>query len=246
MKFLSKPLFCLMLVFSPLSVSEPLRFSYWPEATPPFVFVDNGAVYSGIIKELGDAIGGALNIPVTFINIPTQRTDSQLEEGLIDLSCITNPIWKKAPEAYHWSPSLFKGADRFLVKKQLQHKIKSFSDLKGLTIGIHKWYVYHETIMGMIESGEVNTIKISGIEQGVQLLSLGRIDALIDFQALLQYQIKALNLGNQFALADKYADQYDLHCAYSKKMPVSRDAVDAVINKLISSGKLDAMLSHYR
>jgi len=239
-------IFLCLSVYSALSHSEPLRFSYWADATPPFVDIKDNKVQGGILKDLGESIGAELNLPVEFVNIPVPRIESQLQAGLIDVDCITSPIWKDTPEAYHWSPVLFEGSDRFLVKRELQHKIQSFTDLKGLTLGIYKGYIYHQDIMDMIARAEIKTIKVTGIEHGIKLLQLGRLDALVDFGILLEYQLKKLSLKGEYALADKYADKYDLSCAYSKKSRISSAAMNDVINKIINSGKLDQILSKYR
>jgi len=233
-------------VHSALSHAESLRFSYWADATPPFAEVKGNKVQGGILKDLGESISDELNLSVEFVKIPVPRIESQLQAGLIDVDCITSPIWKETPEAYYWSPVLFEGSDRFLVKQALQHKIQSFADLKGLTLGIYKGYIYHQDIMAMISRAEIKTIKVKGIEHGIKLLQLGRLDALVDFGVLLEYQLKKLSLKGEYALADKYADKYDLSCAYSKKSHIPRAAMNDVVNKIIRSGKLDQILLKYR
>jgi ABC-type amino acid transport substrate-binding protein len=246
MRLLAYATFITALALSNQALSEPLRFSYWSDASPPLASIQDNKLHAGILKELGAAIGAALNLPVEFRALPVQRIESQLQAGLIDLDCITSPIWKQEPEAYHWSPVLFKGADRFLIKKGSQHAISTFSDLKGLTLGIYNGYTYHPKIMEMINSGDVATIKVSGIEHGIQLIELGRLDALIDFEVSLNYQIKQQNLYNKLKLAEKYADEFDLQCAYSKKMKISTGTMNKAIESIVRSGKFQEILAKYK
>ena len=69
---------------------------------------------------------------------------------------------------------------------------------------------------------------------------------MIDFDILLEYQVRELGLHDTLALADFPADQYALHCAYSKKMKVSAETMNLVIVDLIQSGKVERILQRYR
>jgi ABC-type amino acid transport substrate-binding protein len=229
-----------------LSSAEVLTFSYWDDAKPPFVIEKDEQVASGIIHDLAEVIASSLDLKAEFLKLPVARIESQLQNGNIDLDCLTSPIWKSLPGAYHWSPKLFEGQDRFLVRHELKSKIRSFSDLKGLTLGIYNGYVYHPEVMALIDSGEVTTVKVKGLEHGIQLLQLGRMDVLVDFGILLEYELRKPDLSQKLSLADFPADQYNLHCAYSKKMDVSAEGVDAIIRELINSGQLNKILDQYR
>jgi hypothetical protein len=70
--------------------------------------------------------------------------------------------------------------------------------------------------MKMIKEGKINTVKVTGIDHGIKLLQLDRIDDLIDdFDILLEYKIKNEH-PESLALTGLYAENYDLFCAYSK------------------------------
>lgn len=242
---------CFILFFSINSFAKDkiLTFSYWSEASPPFVFLDSQDkqnIDHGIIKELALLISSQLNATPHFINIPVQRTESQLIDGAIDLNCITNPIWKKKPNEYHWSPALFDGADRFLVKSENKHSLAKFSDLKGKVLGVYNGYSYHPTVMKMIEEATLTTVKITGINQGIKLLLLDRIDALIDFDILLNYRINK-GYEESLALADLYAGRYALFCAYSKKMQLQfkKETIDQAFKDLISQGKISELVNRF-
>ena len=233
-------------VASVVSAEDVLRFSYWDDAKPPFVIQREGVVSSGIIKDLADKIAEEFGSSVDFVKLPVGRIEEQLDAGAIDIDCLTSPRWKNTPSLYNWSPVLFKGADRFLAQAEFASKLNAFSDLKGATLGIYNAYVYHPEIMKMIASGEVSTIKVKGVEHGIQLLQLKRLDALIDFGLLLKYQIREKSLGDQLVLAELPADEFDLHCAFSKKMAGSPVRLNAAFDKLIQEGQITQILRRYR
>lgn len=226
--------------------SPRLIFSYWTDARPPFVFIEDGKLTGGILKEIGDELAANVGLSPHYIETPVKRIEQQLQIGAIHADCITNPIWKDTPDRYHWSPVLFKGADRFLVKKGKEFEINTFADLKGRRVGTYNGYVYHPDIMAMFQKGEAFSEQVAGIELGVRLVNLGRLDTLIDFGTLLEYQIKSLGLKDSLTLANQHADDFDLQCAFSKKLPVRAELLEQHLNQLIQAGFIKEVTSKYR
>lgn len=237
-----------MVSFTCSANDKQLTFSYWSEAGPPFVFLADSnqqEIENGLVKDLAELISTRLAATPKYVNIPVKRIESQLYTGAIDFDCITNPIWKQQPKDYHWSPALFKGADRFMIKSSRNQVIDQFTDLKGKTLGIYKSYTYHPKIMKMIKDGDINTVKLSNIDHGIKLLQLDRIDALIDFDIILNYKIKH-NHPKTLALADLYAEKYDLFCAYSKKVKFEKVQLDKIFNNMITQGEISQLLLRYK
>lgn len=226
--------------------ARPLVFSYWTKASAPFVIFRGDRLEQGIIKDIGQAMAKHLGRDAEFTNLPSKRIEPYLISGDIDFDCITNPIWKDKPDAYRWSPALFDGADRFLVRHGETNDITDFKDLKGRILGIYQGYVYHPTIMAMIEKKELATVKVSDVNKGIQLLGLKRIDALIDFGVILSYQLKTQNLNDSLTLATLPADTFKLHCAYSHKVDMDYTTIDNAFRALISEGHLRHILNKYR
>ena len=240
-------LFFILISFGAYAEDKVLVFSYWDEAGPPFVILKDDAqknISAGILKDIAEAISRSLKVNSKLVKLPVQRIESYLEAGEIDLDCITNPIWKESPDNYLWSPVLFTGGDRLLIKKELESGIASYKDLKGKSLGIYNGYSYHPEIMKMIDSGDITAVKVSGIDHGIKLLLLERIDALIDFDILLNYKIKA-EYENELILADLLSETYELSCAYSKKTKFDKSKINKIISELVSSGEIDKILNRY-
>ena len=231
---------------SALQAEDTLTFSYWTKASAPFVFVKGNKLEGGIIRDLGEALASKLGKQAEFINLPSRRIEPYLISGDVDFDCVTNPIWKDKADAYRWSPALFDGADRFLVREGKNNDITAFIDLKGKILGIYQGYVYHPDIMSMIDKGEVATVKVSDVEKGVYLLGLKRIDALIDFGVILAYQIKDQNLKGTMTMASHPADTFKLHCAYSHKVGVDYKLIDNAFRELSQDGSIQRILGKYR
>ena len=227
--------------------NDVITFSYWKEASPPFVFSadkDQEHIKSGLIKNLAELIALQLDATPAFVKLPVQRIEPQLLSGQIDIDCITNPIWKEHPEAYDWSPAMFEGADRLLVRQKEASKVTSLDDLRGKVLGVYNGYVYHPDIMKMIDQGDIEAVKVVDIDHGVQLLLLSRIDVLIDFDILLAYKLNDVH-KNSLAFADFIPETYKLHCAYSKKMRFDENKVNKIISDLVFKGDVRRLLNSY-
>lgn len=239
---------CIMLAPWQTQASEkaPLVFSYWTKASAPFIFVEDGELASGIIKDIGEHLGKTFNRKVSFLELPSKRIEPYLISGEVDFDCITNPVWKDSPDAYLWSPVLFSGADRFIVRSAQESDIQEFADLKGKILGIYNGYVYNPKIMQMMAQDEVISVKADSVEKGMYLLGLKRIDALIDFGIILRYQLKNLENRDDFRIATLPADEFDLFCAYSPKTDLSNEQIDQAFKTLSNDGAIDAILQKYR
>jgi ABC-type amino acid transport substrate-binding protein len=250
-----KYLFTLYALFNSLSVlaesiddikEGEITFSYWNEAAPPFAYQEGTGIAGGIIKDFGDALAQRLDKQPHYLKLPVPRTEQYLVDGTLDVNCITSRAWKKTPDSYHWSPTLFEDADRLLIRKDSGFEINDFKDLEGKLLGVYNGYVYHPTIMNMIESGKVKTVKVNSVEKGILLLKLQRLDALIDFGIILRYQLKTADEKGELRLANLIADEYELSCAYSKKLSIPRAEFDTAISELIDKGLVSEILRKYR
>ena len=120
---------------------------------------------------------------------------------------------------------------------------KNFSNLpRKFKVGIsgcNKHCTNHE-----IQDISFNAVKVSDVDHGIKLLLLDRIDALIDFDILLDYKIR-FEYPDSLALAGLVAESYDLFCAYSKEIKFDKAQLDTVFEDLITKGKITNLLKRY-
>ena len=131
-----------------------------------------------------------------------------------------------------------------LAKIRRKNDLNLFADLKGKSLGVYKGYTYHPNIMKMIESGDIDAVKVSDVDHGIKLLLLERIDALIDFDILLDYKIKH-EYPESLALAALLAESYDLFCAYSKEISFDKVQLNKVFEDIITRGEVTTLLKQY-
>lgn len=225
--------------------SNNLIFSFWSNASAPFAIVQHGQLQGGIIQELAIELGKRAGFRPKFQHVPVKRIEELLRNGGIHVDCVTNPMWKESPEIYTWSPILFNGADRFIVRKNSSLKIDTFDDLRGKSIGVYNGYIYNPQITSMFNSGQAKAVQVIDISHGIQLVELARLDTLIDFGVLLKYEIKSKKLNDQLTLANLHADDYTLHCAYSPHIPMDTDQLNLHLQNMKEEGVIESILRKY-
>jgi len=245
--FLSKFVLCVLFCLSaPIAASQELIFTYWLEALEPFAIRYDHKLTGGMVKDIGDELAARMKLEPKYIELPTKRVAIMVAEGDAHISCLTNPKWEEKPESYHWSPVLFEGSDNFLVRLDQEDSIKTIDDLKGKHVGTYNGYVYSEEITALFNKGEAEPVQIGNLETGFRLVTMGRLDTVIDFGSIIEYEIKKRNLDQQLTIAPVDADVFDFYCSYSLKIPYDAEVLDAHILQMKQEGFFEKVQNKYR
>lgn len=119
-----------------------LRFSASSTWGMPYGDVREDQLLGGIVFELMQAIGLALNVPVRYVVLSRNRLEAAAQAGEINVRCYFNPAWTKAPEQYVFSAPLFDASD-VLVGARDQGAITDLAHLpQGATVGTVIGFVY--------------------------------------------------------------------------------------------------------
>lgn len=226
--------------------AEELRFSYWNEATDPWVSQDVSAPHKGILLDLGALIAKHLGADAQFLKLPVARIQPWLLDGKIDLDCVANPAWREQPDLYHWTPVLFRDFDGLLVRKGQAATIRELKDLIGKKVAIYHHYTYLKEFRQLMASGQIEAVNMVDLETGMQLLRLGRVDAVVEFGIVLKYRLRDSKLASEFELAQGRLEDFDLQCAYAKNQLIKPEKINDSIRQLVESGAIETMLGKYR
>lgn len=247
-RFLSSFVLCVILDLSAsvALASEKLIYTYWMEALEPFAIRYNGQLTGGMVKDIGDELASRMELTPIYIELPTKRVALMVTEGDAHISCLTNPKWEEKPADYHWSPVLFEGSDNFLVRKDQIDSIKSIADLEGKRIGTYNGYVYSEQITQLFEDGKAEAVRVGNLATAMRLVDMGRLDTVIDFGSIIEYEIKKQNMQSRLTIASLNADTFDFHCSYSLKSPYDAELLDAHLLKMKQEGFFKTLQQSYR
>jgi len=142
--FLKVQQLILLLGVMPLVNADELIFTYWMNAQEPFVIRSEQRLSGGIVKDIGDELSRRMSLTPKYLELPTKRIYSMIVSGKAHLTCLSNPKWEENPDAFGWSPVLFKGTDNFLVTVKNKSSIQSFDDLRGKRVGTYNGYIYNK------------------------------------------------------------------------------------------------------
>lgn len=244
---LSNFVFCMVLyLFAPVAAAQELIYTYWLEALEPFAIRYNGQLTGGMVKDIGDELASRMKLTPKYIELPTKRVDIMIKEGNAHISCLTNPKWEQNPDDYHWSPVMFQGSDNFLVRKDQIDSIKSIADFEGKRIGTYNGYVYSDQVTQLFEQDKAESLRVGNLVTAMRLIDRGRLDTVIDFGSIIEYELKKQNMQGRLDIASVDADVFDFHCSYSLKIPYDAALLDAHIVKMKQEGFFKRVQDKYR
>ncbi|WP_250655729.1 substrate-binding periplasmic protein [Alkalimarinus coralli] len=235
-----------VIVSAPSAWSEELIFTYWNEALEPFAIRSNNKLVGGMVKDIGDELAERANLKPKYIELPTKRVAIMVTSGEAHVSCLTNPKWEEKPDNYHWSSVLFEGTDNYLIRLEDVNTLNSVADFEGKRIGTYNGYVYNQEIMSLFAEGKAESVPVGSLATGMRLVEMGRLDTVIDFGAIIEYEIKKQGLENKLAIATVDADVFGLHCSYSLKMPYDAEMLDNHLLDMKKEGFFEQLQARYR
>lgn len=221
--------------------AHELRWGFASADGQPYVDVHEHQLRGGFIYDLGQLASQRLGFNAGFVETPNKRIEEFMHRGRIHIICNNNPQWMNKPELYHWSPALYSEEDVLLVHR-MRPAINGFEGLYGKTLGTQLGYVYSPVLMEAFTRKQIIRQDLRDYHAGINLLSMHRLDAMIDMRRPLRYQ---LNKHSEAPLQINpwVIDRYDMHCTYSPKLPVSADKLDAVLVELRSRGVIEQLLN---
>jgi polar amino acid transport system substrate-binding protein len=235
-----------LLSLVPLSAAQPLVVAYQENNAEPYSMVIDGKMVGGIIKNVCDALGKSLGVPVEYRLVPRKRLESDIAKGLVSMIAVINPAWVDKPSALLWSVPLFTESNRFVVAGN-GPKILTSTDLRGLHIGTILGY-YYVGLEELFARGFTFRQDVRTLLQNFQKLGTGRIDTLVDSDILIQWRIGHLAgvKPSDFQLSEFVLSRQDIYWAVSPQSTPPPAKILAALKRLKESGEIDRILARYR
>lgn len=229
--------------------TSPKPFSYGLNSndSPPFVFFEkNGhnmiAVRGGLFFDIGREIGKRIHRPVNFELLPRGRLDARLASGQIEMVCYDTEAWAgEYAKQYHWSQPIFRQSD-FIVSLRNDKeaaKVRSLDNLKGKRLGTVLNFVY-PALSPYFENRSVLREDAGSGAANLEKLFAQRIP----FIVLNNLEYKYYDSKHpRLQRAPFEIDSVDVKCAVSKKSDLKIEEVNAAIQELQKSGKMQKIFS---
>jgi ABC-type amino acid transport substrate-binding protein len=221
-----------------------LIIGYGDHDSAPYAIESGERLSSGIIKDIATELSGELDINITFIKTPRKRTERYLESNTIHLILITTPHWLSNSEKLQWSDTIFIEKDIMVIKADNSNLYQQLADFRGMTIGTIRGYKY-PTLQPFFDKEYFVRYDVNNLNVNMIRLGLNRIDALVDAEVLINYQLKKNENPQEFKVLPLVISQQNIQAALSPNAPVKLVTFNQALNRLKDQGVIAAILKKY-
>lgn len=237
---------CLLVVFPALSqdkagvptlnlTAEERAFLYGrtlrlgvDSARPPFEFIDEKGVYSGISAGFMEACVKRLGIKTVLVpGLNVGAAMRKMKEGEIDVIPKISPEPERAREIIFTKPHATFAS--VIVTRKDVRAIKGADDLQGLRVGVIKGLIVETRVKR--DYPNLPVISIPDVRTALVELSSGKIDAYIENMPIVSYNIDRLKLTN-LKIAAQTPYIYDMAFGVRKDWPLLASALDKALASL--------------
>lgn len=208
---------------------------------PPLLLSQNGSP-NGLVKDYIEALAEEMNVTITTDVLPRLRIDTYSSEGKYDINCYTNQAWNDKSALFLWSKTLFTKKEIIVGNLPLP---KSINEFNGQSIGTLLGYKY-PALEKAFASKKLKREDTVNEDANIQKLVHGRIPYIITDQLILGYYRKTHpDLASKILKEEIVDDEYPIQCAVYRSSKLSLSKLNAAIDSLISSKKLEKIMSKY-
>jgi polar amino acid transport system substrate-binding protein len=223
------------------SAAQMMTFVVQEGDTFPHALIEGKNLKGGLTFDLQKALGQELNRDIKNMIVPRKRMANLLETGEADVLCFGRPEWFGT--TILWSKYFIPYVD-VLVARQNAKRPANMIDLANVPVGTVNGYSYPEIekILGPMFIREVAPSPKSNLAK----LAAGRMDYAVTDTLSLAHFLKTNAPTPQFHDQNLVIAETKTACALSKKSAITLDELNSAIDKIVTSGKLDAIFQQYR
>jgi len=149
-------------------------------------YTGNDLEKKGIASDIVLSTLSKVGIEAEIKILPWARAYKMVREGKVDGVVA---IWHTKERAEHilFSTSYLKNNIVLLKRKETHIDYQELSSLKNLIIGLGRGYDYHQSLMN---NNSLKKVYFTRVERAIEMLSLGRIDAVLTDKKIADYHIR--------------------------------------------------------
>jgi len=202
-------------------------------ARPPFEFLDEKGVYSGISAGFMQACLQRLGVSYVLVpGLSVAAAMKKMAAGEIDVIPKIAPDPERAKSVtFTRSHATFASV---IVTRQNVRSISGLDNLAGLKVGVIKGLIVEATMKR--DFPNLQLISLPDVRTALVDLSAGKIDVYIEHMAIVSYNIEKLNLTN-LKVAAQTPYNYEMAFGVRKDWPLLASALDKALASLSKDEK---------
>lgn len=210
-----------------------------------------GAELPGFMVEVAKRAFSAKGHEVVYLEVNWSRAIQEARKG--NLTAIIGAFKGDAPDFVFPDHELAVLGNTFFVHKENDWTYQGLDSLKRIQLAAINGYDYGDELRGYIqESGSASVTLLGGdqypLRRGIRMLSLRRVDALVEADPVFWYNANLLGKADQFKVAGRASEPMKSYIAFSPRLPESEDYARILsegIASMRASGELDEILAKY-
>ena len=235
--------FALMLALFSLATradtAEPAPAVFMTADVWPWGHHDEYGRPAGLITELAKRLGEAAGLPVENRIVPHQRLIRELRQGRVTFTVLFDN-----PTLDDFTVSLGPVLNTHLLFLGLERNKQNLSlqGLAGKRVGHIRGTYYGQAFA---EDTGMRKVAISDLAQGLNMLKMGRLDAIIISEIVLHYTLSELSLDiNDFVYSiHSHSHPGNLYMFHQPTDPEQGERMRAALDALRDSGELDKLFN---
>lgn len=236
-----------VLVFSVYSELHLLASDSEPDAKHESVLVSSvseefrGGVHEQYLSYLTDK----LHMQLKIVPLPFNRRIQSLRKGEIDLMTGLRSNYEAREDFVFLQPSYVSSANGYFILAKNHTRLKSADDLKLLTVAITE---HEKSYLDNVAHIEFNAVTVASLQQKIEMLLRGRIDAFEHVERSALLQLQKMGLSDEIILAEyKPTNMNHFHFALSTRseLMAKKAEMEAVIAQGVANGDFTAIRDGY-
>jgi polar amino acid transport system substrate-binding protein len=230
----------------PCCAGEETPYYIVEDPWPPYTYGETGQTPErGFAIELMHAVFDRLQLPIRMELLPWKRCVVQVKSGKADALMLTVPT-KKRQQFFSFAEPFFSNSIVFIHRRGESFNWKTISDLKKYRLGLVNGAEYSQEFNNAVEHDLLDVQQVATIEQNLDKLAAGRIDATPVLDVVARELIKLYpRFQDRFSFSNHPLKTTDMHMALSRKSRLMAHAerIDKVIRAMKADGTIDAIMS---
>ncbi|NHZ34015.1 substrate-binding periplasmic protein [Massilia rubra] len=196
----------------------------------------------GLLKDVGDALAGELNLRPRYLTLPRKRVEAALADGTVDLLCDLRPEWLDG-QRWQWSNPIF--SNRMIIVGRIDTApLGNLRELAGARTGTITGYRYpvldHELGPQFVRDDAVSD------DLNLRKLLRRRFNYMLTNSLYYDYQRRAHAERARLSRTVLAIEPFDTYCALPPGGKLSLAQVNRALLALRKNGRMQAILESYQ
>lgn len=208
----------------------------------PMTQFHNEELVGGLLKDVGDALAGQLQVRARYLTLPRKRVEAALAGGQVDLLCDLRPEWLDGKH-WQWSESIFSN-HMIVVGRTDTPPLDRLGELAGARIGTIAGYRYPALDRAL--GPQFVRDDAASDDLNLRKLLRRRFDYMLTNSLYYDFQRRAHVERARLSQSVLVIEPFDTYCALAPQGKLTLEQLNRALLALRKNGRMQAILARYQ